>query len=488
MMQFDPHAVPPFPVFTLRLDEAGHATLDGVPVEPAPGDSPTTAGTAAAARKAADLGHEAVRVRAHADDGQRYDLVVQATGEIHDITPRTDIRTPVSIRKKALISAAAATVVLALTGSAFAIGTALTSRDEPPAASTSAPPPGAGQALPVGLPDQFSDTATWKAHIDDRAGAKLLTDGRILTHNTSRQLLILNPDTGQSEWSGANAPQDLTTVHETTWQGRPVLAAASPQRLTLWPLDHGTSNVSPVEVDLSARASVTYAGHSPLIDLGDYTVLAPPQAADEDAQRVTLPPGARPAAITERGIVSVAEKAVWTTDPTTGEHSQQPLDSPSGTVEALIPLSDTRTLVQWSDDDTGTSAHVAIIDLDDGSTRAEATLPRQLDTRSAPLIDADAHTAVVGDLFIDYTDAAALVGLDRFQVTAVDGHTLYGTDNDGPRTGHITADTLDLDTYATYSPDDEPPALVTADAAYITHTQVDETYLYRADREQKEHP
>src|SRR5699024_12852702 len=118
------------------------------------------------------------------------------------------------------------------------------------------------------------------------------------------------------------APTHLADVHDTTWQRRPALAAASSQSLTLVPLDDTDGTVAPVSVDLDARAEVTYAGTAPLIDLGDYTVAAPATESSE-AHRVTLPPGAVPAAAGADGVIrSRTDGAVWTTNPAPGEHER----------------------------------------------------------------------------------------------------------------------------------------------------------------------
>src|SRR5699024_2713097 len=187
------------------------------------------AATDAAAQKAAEQGHEAVRVRAHLSDGRSVDFVVRASGEVYDTTVPDEPVKP-SRKKRALILVAAGlTGVLVIGGGAFVLGHALGDA-EPVAVETTPPPPaGAGTDIPVGLPPAFSSTAAWSAQVDDKAVVRELSDGRLLTITEARTLTILDPDRGEPQWVGSSAPTDLTDVHETTWQGRPVLAAASSQ-------------------------------------------------------------------------------------------------------------------------------------------------------------------------------------------------------------------------------------------------------------------
>ena len=480
---FDPAAVPPFPVFTIRQTDAGD-TLDGVPIEPAHGETDRhRAATDAAAQKAAEQGHEAVRVRAHLSDGRSVDFVVRASGEVYDTTVPDEPVKP-SRKKRALILVAAGlTGVLVIGGGAFVLGHAL--GDEEPVAVETAPPPpaGAGTDIPVGLPPAFSRTAAWSAQVDDKAVVRELSDGRLLTITEARTLTILDPDRGEPQWVGSSAPTDLTDVHETTWQGRPVLAAASSQSLTLWPLDDTEGTVAPVSVDLDARAEVTYAGTAPLIDLGDYTVTAPATESSE-AHRVTLPPGAVPAAAGADGVIrSLTDEAVWTTNPDTGEHERIDLATPEGAdgaPEDVIGLTADHALVQWSGDGSSDTT-LALIDLTTGTVAAQATArpPSDSDVLHS---DPDAQTAVIGDVFISYGDDPAVVDLDGLDVTAVDGRQLYGSRDRTAVTATVTGDETSVEDYPLYSPDDPSPVLVSDDAAYVVHTTVDETYLYRADR------
>src|SRR5699024_9055793 len=87
----DPSAVPPFPIYTLHLDEdARQLTLDGVPLEPSFGQELHAAGIEAVIRKATSQALEAVRVRVHSESGDVWDMVVTAKGEVIDTTKPVD--------------------------------------------------------------------------------------------------------------------------------------------------------------------------------------------------------------------------------------------------------------------------------------------------------------------------------------------------------------------------------------------------------------
>lgn len=484
---FDPTRVPPFPVFTIRQTEQGD-TLDGVPIEPAHGEVDRhRAASDAAAQKAARQGHDAVRVRAHLDDGRRVDFVVRANGEVYDTT-RSDAPAPPSRKKRALILVATGLVVAIVIGSgAFLLGHALSGPDPVPVETNEQPPAGAGEPIPVGLPDSFRDSADWSAQVDDKALVRELSDGRLLTVTEARTLTIFDPERGEAQWVGSNAPTSLSDVHETTWQGRPVLAAASAQSLTLWPLDDTDGPVAPVSVPLGARAEVTYAGTAPLIDLGDYTVMAP-ATKDRDARRITLPPGSLPVAVVDGTVRSLTDTAVWTTDPETSEHARTAFAAPEGTAgppEEVIALTGDHALTVWSGDDSSTTT-LALTDLANGTVTAlsrDARAPSKSDELHS---DPAAQTAVIGDLFIAYGNNPDILDLDGFEPSAISGHDIYGTQDRTPVTATVTGDELTVDQYPLFSPDDPSPVLVTDDAAYIVHTTVDQTYLYRASRTSKE--
>lgn len=483
---FDPNTVPPFPVLTIRESADGPDTLDGVPIEPAHGqDDRKRAAVAAAAAKAQDLGHDAVRVAVHGVGGERFDMVVRANGQPYDTTPSQEPAAPPR-RRRSLLLAAGALVTVVLVLAAF-LGARFIAEQTPtpePVADTSTPPPGAGTEVPAGLPPGFEPTAAWTAAVEDGSSAKRLADGRILTLNPDGSLNALDATTGEKTWMGTGAPSELETVAETIWQGRPVLATAQAQRLTLWPLD--TTPATPVHVDLQAPADVSFAGDAPLIDLGDYTVLAP-ATPDADARRLALPAGAKPAAITEGIVSAITADSITTTDIATGEYDEQPFTPPAGstgTPQTVLGLDGTHALASWDGEDGDI---VALIDLTTGAALATTSTPGGLRPNDVPLRDQSHHTAVVGDLFVSYDPAdARIVPMSGFTPTALHDTTVYGEARGSLGTLTIVGEEPAFDPYELLSPDDPSPTLITDDAGWIVITTVDQTTIYRTDRTAKE--
>lgn len=486
---FDPAATPPFPVYTLRVTPEGGTTLDGVPVEPAPGEDPLLAGRLAAARKAGNAGHDAVRVTAVTSDNQRFQLVIRANGDVYDITPEPP-KPPKPKKTKVLIGAAAGLAALVLVGGGITAGVLIAGGNDEPVVAAPTPPPGAGSDIPVGLPNYFSPEATWRYSVAERSGAKKLADGTVLLLTPSRELAAIDPETGEVPWRASSGPQDLSTAFETTWQGRPVLASTTGQQLHLWPRD--TDEAAVTRVDLEADATVTYAGTAPLIDLGDYTVLAP-ATEQRKAQRVSLPPGTKPVAVTENGIASLGESGVWLTDPESGDYERTGdlgSDDAEGLPHFATGIDSDHYLAQWRGE--GNDGNYTALINAAGDVLAETRMRGNLADRDVPMTDADHQTSVVGDLFIDYRpESPALAVIEDFDVTALDGTTLYGMHERQPKAARVTGDGLQLTDYPVFSEEDTSPVLVTDEAAYVVSPQVDVTYLYRAPRtntDEKEQP
>src|SRR5690625_4726000 len=88
MAAIDPHTVPPFPVYTLLLNEhTQRIELDGMPLEPSGGQDYKQAGIQAIIRKASVQNLDAVRVNVHNHEGDRWSMVVTQDGNVYDTTP-----------------------------------------------------------------------------------------------------------------------------------------------------------------------------------------------------------------------------------------------------------------------------------------------------------------------------------------------------------------------------------------------------------------
>ena len=87
MAAIDPHTVPPFPVYTLLLNEhTQRIELDGMPLEPSVGQDYKQAGIQAIIRKASVQNLDAVRVNVHNHEGDRWSMVVTQDGNVYDTT------------------------------------------------------------------------------------------------------------------------------------------------------------------------------------------------------------------------------------------------------------------------------------------------------------------------------------------------------------------------------------------------------------------
>lgn len=476
---FNPEHVPPFPVYNLTVTEDGTVKLDGATITPDPEQPAGEAGTQAAAHKAAAAGLEAVRVRAHAD-GSIFDMVITADGDVHDTT-QPERKKP-SGKKKSLILGASVAVVLALTGAVWTGATAM--HDEPePVAATPTTPPGAGTAVPAGLPAGFSPQASWTHTVDADTGARQLADGSILTISPSGTLVAYDEATGKTVWEGRSAPSTLDGLVETTWQGRPVLATADGSKLLLWARDMPAGQLVPqTSVDVGNNATVSFAGTNPLIDLGDYTVAIPD---DEGLRRISIQPGTTAAANVDSSIISIGEGTIVHT-PTAGLDAAQstPYTLPKGAKgrpTGVIGLSQDTALLTWGID-KGTL--VGLLNLETGKVTATTKVDR-LSTNLSLTYDTAAETALVGDLFIDYSaDSPVIMPIDlsgNATATLYD-HSIYTHTTDAATLYTVTNGLVGEQHWDTYSEEDPTPVLITRNAAYVVASKVDSTVLYSSPR------
>lgn len=483
MSTLNPEAVPPFPVYALEYD-GDTVLLDKVIVEPAPGQELTDAGVQAVARKATDAGLTAVRVRVVTPEATHL-MIVNSEGEAQDITPSDEPAKP-SRRKRGIIIAAAVLTLALLAGGGVGVGRAIKAANTEPVAATPPPIPGEGTAIPIGLPSGFDSTATWALPVADGRAPLVLDSGQVLVTTPGDQLEIHETKRARTVWSSSTVPRTTTPIVETTWTDRPVLASATGNTLTLWPLDlEDTSNVPAVDIDLNAQADISYAGVAPLIDLGDYTVAVP---TDDGVDRITVPPGTHPVAAGSDIIVSVGDntiaKTAFTDHATSATVDYDKPKGAEGTPTSAIGLTPTRALVTWKADKGETTA---LLDTDTGTILATISgrAPR---AEEPPQIDEDAGTALAGSYFVRYSAGEAKIfDLDVASRDAVlDGDHVYTTNQDGPLDLTIKDGKVVPARWEPLAPDDPPPAAIAPDAAYVLAEKVDQSILYRAPRHNQE--
>lgn len=483
MNMLNPEEVPPFPVYALEYD-GDTVLLDKVIVEPAAGQELTEAGVQAVARKAGEAGLDAVRVRVVTPEATHL-MIVSSEGDALDTTP-SDAPAKPSRGKRAIIVTAAVLTLALLTGGGIGVGMAIKNANTEPVAATPPPIPGEGTAIPIGLPKGFGGQASWALPVADSRQPVVLDNGQVLITTPDEKLEIHEPQRAQTVWTSSTVPNGTTPIVETTWTGRPVLAAATGSALTLWPLDlDDTSKVPAVEIGLDTQADITYAGTAPLIDLGDYTVAVP---AEEGIERITVPPGTHPVAAGSDIIVSVGDNSIARTAFTSKADSETiGYNRPKGTKGApttAVGLTPTRALVTWKADNDETTA---LLDTEHGTILATITgrAPR---ADELPQIDDAAGTALLGSYFIRYgADKPKIFDLDLSSQDAVlDGDHVYTTNQDGPLDLAVTGDKVIPTQWEPLAPDDPPPAAISGDAAYVLAKKVDQSILYRAPRHNQE--
>ena len=484
-LNLNPDHVPPFPVYSLEYD-GNTVLLDKVMIEPAPGQELTEAGIHAVARKADEAGLSAVRVRVVTPEGSHL-MIVDSEGEAVDITPSTAPAKP-SRRKKALILAGSALTLLLLAGGGVWAGMAITAANTEPVASTPPPNPGNGTPIPIGLPTGFATTAAWAVPIAERKPPVVLDNGNVLLTTPSDTLEIREPERATTVWTSPTAPTGSNPLVETTWTGRPVLASATGDTLTLWPLDlPDTTGVAAVPIALGAQAQITYAGTAPLIDLGDYTVAVP--GAKDGIQRLNIPPGTHPVAAGSDIVISVGDNSIsYTPSTPAGEARTVPFDRPKDTTggpTSAVGLTPTRALVTWQ---SKTSDITALLDTETGTILATIT-GRSPDSRQLPQVDDTAGTALIGSYLVSFEQNPKIFEIDTSSREAtLDGDHVYATTTGGSIDLTITGDKLVPSQWPLLAPDDPAPAAVSADAAYVVAQKVDRSILYRAPRQSQEAP
>ena len=124
---FDPATVPPFPVLTLHLDEAAETvTLDGAPVERAPGQELRDAGIDAVVAQLTARQLEAVRVRVTTPEDDAWRMVVTADGDTYDTTPpeEGETATRAGLNRRRLLLGGGALALLGAAGGGAALARA----------------------------------------------------------------------------------------------------------------------------------------------------------------------------------------------------------------------------------------------------------------------------------------------------------------------------------------------------------------------------
>lgn len=489
MGQITPENVPAFPLYVIDYDENNEtAELDGVPVEPAQGVNIAEAATQAAARKAEAHGLDAVRVRIRSALGEEWMMIVTVDGQAIDTTPA-----PESQQKKPLIRPATILVGAVMTLGALGSGTAVAVHlsADPDPDQNAAPEwetPGAGEQIPVGLPEGFTGPADWSVDLNSDTAVAGLDDGGILTANSDGILSIRDPETAEPVWAGTGAPQDLSEIYESTWTGQPVLGSYSRGNLNLWPTEKTSPGdaVAPEQVPVANEADILWEGDTPLVSLGDFIVLVP---NDEGVlTEVTIPAGSEPVSAVDGDAVSLGPETIYRTsldgDITSTDFT--PPESVEGPAETFWTIGTEALVLAWTGGGSDTPPVIAVIDQNTGETIITDQV-EQLPNESAEITyNADSQRAVIGTLAVRYDEDPSLNEIPSLGDPVIHANTLYGNTSDGPALVNLGRPDEGAQPYATFTDEDTAPFIVADDAAYVVAPRLDQTILYRAAYENEE--
>lgn len=472
---FNPAEVPPFPIFHISVETDGAATFNGEPVTVPEGTDAIDAVVEAAAKQADTLGLAAVRVTG-VYDGTEHELVVTADGERYDTTPSQTPQQRSSTKRRrrlTLITIVGMIAVLAVVLVLVVVGA---THSQQPTSPAHHGPPGAGQRVPIKLPNDYARRATWSIPVDDDAEATILNNGDVLT-TAHKELQVRDPTTGKLKWAGSKPPESTTDVHETTWNGKRVFAATDGEKITLWPRYRDDRPTAPVSVQAPTNAAATYAGDTALADLGDYTVGVP--GPGDRLARLTVPTGARPVINNDGKVTSIGDNVIIDTSVKTGRQAKpRPLDLPKkirGQPQQAYGLDATHALGIWGQ---GQTARAVLIDTDTGKSLASATTDSTGETDDV-VLDKRSHTALIGSLFVTTAPKPALAALDARGTPTLASSAVFSGDTQTASMWTWHKGKAQRKAWPRYNDDDPLPTARTDQALYVIAHQVDHDQLYR---------
>lgn len=484
-MSIDPAKVPAFPVYTLQISENRHAiTLDGAPVPVLDAEDFIEAGKNAIIAKLHAQRLSVVRVSVVSPStGDYWDMIVTSAGEVLDLTEQrmaeqAKIERSQRTKKRLFIVGASIMGVLVLGG----VTTAVVVANQPAATVPAYTPQGVGATLPAAPPPQHEVTAAWSHPTREGATVNLISPERLLTADPEGTVTARTPATGQPVWRGDKAPENLASMHQGTWAGKPVYAAAERNELRLWPVDmpYDIPSVAPTSIALEPGQSARTDTHIPYIDLGDWYIRVPDP--DGTLHEVMIPPGSTVLDVAADGtITTISATTIYTLDNSGTILNEQKFTAPESATTyptRVWLLDDTHALLAWDD----TERLMGVLDTTTGALLFSGT-PRTIPTATEPLlVDRDAKTAALGTVGIRYGANSVLVDLPSADLSAIHGNLIYANTNNGSATLNLAAPEAEPQSWANYRAEDPAPVLVTDDAVYVVATQLENTTVYRSNK------
>ena len=479
---FDPATVPPFPVLTLHLDEAAETvTLDGAPVERAPGQELRDAGIDAVVAQLTARQLEAVRVRVTTPGDDAWRMVVTADGDTYDTTPpeEGETATRAGLNRRRLLLGGGALALLGAAGGGAALALPrLRAPKAPPAWQV----PGAGAQVPVAPPPGFSGRARWSIPGGRSADVCVLSSGHIGTVSDDGVLTLRHPDTAQPQWAGASAPDAIHDARRITWDGQDCIGVTTAAQLGIWSLTAppvAGAPVAPTTYRLEQGFRAELNGPGPFIELPDWFVDLP--AAQMGTRRITIPAGTRAGLRQADGTLhAIGADHVDHLDAQgskTGEHRLALSDAPTQTPVAVWATGPETVLTAWR---IRGGSRLALIRPADGAVLMDKAVPERIDQKTRTR-DLGSSLLLVGSVLVSTGAQPFARVLEDFTATAADGATLYGTHQRQPATLRLKRDASPTP-WRTFTDTDVPPRVITEGAAYIVAPTLDQTVLYAAPR------
>lgn len=476
---FDPDAVPRFPLIVLEVSPASppqayvfpyQVSMDGQPVPiPEPhqhhqdpdqggegGDEATGGGetgpvvdgaaareyafavaVAAASRAIAARGWDAARVNAVDPDGQRWPMVLGADGERYDLTearvlPRKHRWLPLAAAATAVVlSAGTVGTVLALHTPAAPTAPLVTATAPP---SSVAPPAAQPAEYPVLPPVGFTTHARWAYGPLAATDAYVQTPSGQLLARTADQFALIDPATGIPAWIAA-VTDDTTGPWVDTIAGQPVVVTGISINTTLtWrPL-----------ADLSQAHTVPINDGAMLTPMAGGLLLSGPQqnvgllTPDDTVTNRLVPAGAKAVGVDGLTVIASNGRQLWLLDRDQPQTPNPVTLMPPG--KGARPSTDAiwragRLLTFWTLPGlTSAGTERTVATLHDRTGRLVKTIPvqAQLAATDQGKTPDPRYTQLSDGTVVDHTAGTLIPVPPGWQGTTLVAGDLYGTSNGRP--------------------------------------------------------
>lgn len=378
----------------------------------------------AAAEACRRLGLAACRVQGHTDDGEVYEMIVDAElgtlEEREDTTPvgggtgtgtaRTGSkaarrRTPA--RRKAVLWGSAGILAVTVGSSAFYT---LQDNTAEPVATVYTPPPA---QLPVPAPAGWDTYGDWTTPMTGSTVRAILDPSGQPVSVDGSKLIGHDPRTGVERWT-RTAPFTVEQLALFTLDGQSRVAAAAARELVLF-----GDGADPIRVDVPKNGTIVLdGGTAPRVDLPNKRTLI--VAADGSTAARVVPASAEPIEALGDGLVAADSRSgrIWrVTQDSAALPAPAKLLAPSAGAELVTVLGSVNGTVvaAWKTDDTTTIGFYALGDTTDAT---EAT--------QVGIVDVEGTDVATSGIQVDRENGLLMAGTILVDVDAKQAHRLPG--------------------------------------------------------------